>query len=159
MKKEILKELMEQNLEFAKHLLLKDGKLFPVAFMICKNEMGVIPLSFRDANEKDMQVAILRKLAKEKSADAVFMITESWYLGTNNVEDLGGSLSEHPMRKECVFVMGECENGRITMVQTFERENDKIIFGEKIDIDDTAITRFNFGIKDKKRDTTKISLN
>jgi len=159
MKKEVLKELMEHNLEFARHLLLKDGKLLPVAFMICKNEMGVIPLSFRDVNEKNMQVAILRKLAKEKGADAVFMITESWYLGTNKVEDLGGSISNHPMRKECIFVTGECENGRITVIQTFERENDKIIFGEKIDMDDVNITRFDFGIKDKKYDTDKISLN
>lgn len=159
MKKEMLKELMEHNLELARHLLLKDGKLLPVAFVICKNEMGIVPLSFRDANEKNMQAAIIRKLAKEKDADAVFMITESWYLGTNKVEDLGGSLSEHPMRKECVFLIGECENGRVTMVQIFERENDKIIFGEKIDIDDSAITRFNFGIKDKKYKPGTISLN
>ena len=153
MRIEKLKELMEYNIEFGKHLLTKDGKLFPVAFMICENDMGIIPLSFKDENEKDIQVKILRELGKAKNADAIFMMTESWYVTTKNKEELGTDLSKHPMRKECILVIGECEYGRIAIIQIFERKNDEIIFGEKIYMDRLCFTRFDFGLKDKKIST------
>lgn len=159
MKKEELKELMEYNLICAKRLLLRDGKLMPVAFMHNEKQIGIVPLSFKDANEKDMQVAILRKLVKEKNADAIFMITESWHVSINKGEDLNIIPSEHPMRKECIFLIGECKDGRIAMMQIFERENDKISFGEKIDMSEISDTRFDFGIKDKKFDPAITSLN
>lgn len=159
MKKEELKELMEYNLECARHLLLRDGKLIPVAFLRHGNEFNIIPMSFRDENEKDVQVAALRELVKKKNADVIFMIVESWYVTYENKEDLDIMPSEHPMRKECVFLVGECEDGRVAMTQIFERENDKIIFGEKIDMNESYSTRFDFGLKDKKHGSANPTLN
>ena len=159
MKKEELEELMISNLEYAKTLLARDGKLSPVAFLVYRDNIDIIGLSFRDDNEKIIQIKMLRKLVKEKDADAIFMITESWHVCTNKDEDLDIKPSENPMRKECIFIVGECENTRISMMQTFERENDKIVFGERIDMDGSETTRLNFGLKDKKYDINKISLN
>ena len=159
MKKEELEGLMTSNLEYAKRLLVRDGKVIPVAFMVYGNDIDIIGLSFRDEDEKVIQIKMLRELVKEKNADAVFIITESWHVCTNNAEDLFIKPSDNPMRKECIFVTGECENTRISMILSFERENDKIIFGERIDTDGLETTRLNFGIKDKKYDISKISLN
>jgi len=147
MKKEELKELMECNFEHAKRLLSRDGKLFPVALMFCGNEMGILPLSFKGDNEKDMAVATLRALAEKKNADAVCVIAESWCVTADTITV---APSKHPMRQECIVITGECENGKVTIIQTFKRENGKIVFGEKTYMDKPHINRFSFGIEDRK---------
>lgn len=159
MKREELEELMTSNLAYAKRLLVRDGKVVPVAFVVYGKNIDIIGLSFRDDDEKIVQIKMLRELAKEKNADAIFMITESWHVRTNKAEDLYIKPRDNPMRKECIFVTGECENARISMMQTFERENDKIVFGERIDMDGLETSRLNFGLKDKKYNIDKISLN
>lgn len=159
MKKEELEKLMVSNLEYAKRLLVRDGNVAPVAFVVYGDNIDIIGLSFRDENKKVVQIRMLREFVKKKNADAVFMITESWHVSTNKAEDLYIKPSENPMRKECIFVTGECENTRISIIQTFERKNDKIVFGERIVTDGLETTRLNFGIKDKKYDIDKISLN
>lgn len=154
MKKDELRNEMETHLESAKSLLLTDGYLVPVAFVYCGNIAYIIQLSFKDQEDKEKQIALLRAVVEEKNADAVFTITESWYVMAD--KDLNIAPSEHPMRKECIFLIGECEEGDITLIQIFERKNiddhEKIVFGEKKDI---GISHFfgklGFGIKDKRK--------
>lgn len=154
MKIEELKVAMEDMLETAKVLLIKDGKLVPVAFMEHHNNIDIIPLSFRDNDEKVRQLSILKDTVKKKSAEVVFMVTESWYV-TAESGNLSTEPSKHPMRKECIMMIGECEDGNFSIMQTFDREcgmeDGKIVFGEKIDIEETVSPRFNFGIKDRKK--------
>lgn len=150
MKKEELKDLMEQTLEKAKMLLLRDGKLMPVAFMHYENNIDVIGLSFRDNDEKNRQLSHLKKLAKKNKADAIFVVTESWYVTTDK-KDLAIIPSKHPMRKECIFIYGECEEGSITIMQIFDKKNEEFNFGEKIEMGEAISLKFDFGIKNKKK--------
>jgi hypothetical protein len=158
MKKEDLKSLMESVLEDSKTLLLKNGRLAPLAFMKCNEEIGVIPLSFRDDHEKNRQISILKVLVKKMNADAMFVVTESWY-----VTSYGGCIetepSKHPMRKECIMMTGECEDGRISIVQLFGHEDDSIVFGEKMDMGMPDSSKFNFGIMKKVHDEKLRNLN
>lgn len=147
MKKEELKNLMENSLEYAKNLLLRDGSLLPVAFIVYGDNIDIIGLTFRDNEEKDQELIFLRKLVREKNANAVYVIVESWYVTSNKI-DLTIEPSKHPMRKECIFIIGECKEGDITMMQIFDRKNGEIIFGEKTDIDKISSLKFDFGIKE-----------
>lgn len=150
MKKEELKYIMDQTLEQAKNLLLRDGKLWPVAFVHVGNDIHIIGLTFRNTREKDMQIYFLKKFVKEKNADVIFVAVESWYV-TSDKKDLTIVPSKHPNRKECIFLTGESEEGDFTTVQLFERKGEEIIFTEKIGMDNVSYTKFNFGIKDRKK--------
>lgn len=154
MKKEVLERIMEDILENAKSLLSRDGHLVPVAFLCARNDIGIIPLDFKNREEKERQVALLTKMVKLKNADALIMAAESWIVTSDN-PNLKITPSKHPMRKECICVVGECEEGDFTITQKFEREKDKdgdkIIFGEKNDMDIFGLSTFNFGIKNRKK--------
>lgn len=158
MKKEELKELMEDSLEKAKNLLLRDGKLVPVAFIYHGNNVDIICLTFKNAFEKDIHIRMLKKMIKKKNADAIFMITESWHVASKE-KNLNIIPSKHPLREECIFLVGECEHGRIAMMLPFGRKNKEIVFGKKFDMNGMAFTRFDFGLKDKKHKPTNSSLN
>lgn len=163
MKKDVLKILMDDTLEKSKELLLRDGYVAPVAFIFYGDEMGIIPLTFKNDEYKERQIYALREMARVKKADAVFIVMESWYV-TSDKKDLSIVPSKHPMRKECIFVVGECEEGDVTIIQKFERKEIKgverkenrekgrkenrgeIVFGEKDDIG-IGFSKFNFGIK------------
>lgn len=142
---------MEDTLEKSKTLLVRDGKLIPVAFIHHENIIDVIGLSFRDIYEKNMQLLFLKRLTKKKHADAIFIVTESWFVTTDK-KDLTIEPAKHPMRKECIFIYGECEEGNITLVQIFDHKDGEIVFGEKIDTSEPISLKFDFGIKKKKQD-------
>ena len=151
MKKGELKKLMEECLDQSKELLLRDGYLMPVAFVMHKDNFDTIGLSFRDNDEKNRQFTLLRKLVKEKNANTVFVIIESWYVASNK-KDLTIEPANHPMRKECIMMIGECEEGNITIMQIFDRKDGEIIFGEKIDMTEMGeidSLKLDFGIKKK----------
>ena len=158
---------MENILELAKIALEKDGKLAPMAFMRYGGDFEVMPLSFRDNDEKNRQLSLLRRIAMKKNADIVFILTESWYV-TSDIDHIDtGHLdiepSKDPARKECILMVGECEDESITIMQIFDREdgkeNGKIIFGEKIDMREMTSSIFNFGIKDRKKSKGLRDLN
>src|SRR3990167_9404617 len=140
MKKNELKDLMEFTLKKSKELLLRDGYVRPVAFMHYGNMVDIIGLTFKNQEDKEKQVYLLGKLARTKKADAIFIVAESWYV-VSDKRDLSIIPSKHPMRKECILVSGECEEGDVAITQKFERkeikneEKEEIIFGEKDDMD------------------------
>lgn len=145
---------MEDILETAKVLLEKDGKLVPIAFIENSDNIGIILLSFSDNDEKSIQLSILRDVAKAKNADAVILVTESWYVTTTSPV-ITVEPCKDPKRKECIMIVGECEDGNITLVQLFDREggkeNGKIVFREMIGMGGKVSLKFNFGIKDRKK--------
>lgn len=152
MNKQKLENEMKMALEKAKSLLLKDGRLVPVAFIHSKDGIDIFGLIFKDQKEKEAQMSFLKKIVREKNADAIFLIMESWYV-TYERKDLDKNLitpSKNPMRKECIFVFGECGEGNKGIMQEFEREKEngeKIVFGKKVDLN-RNICCFDFGIKD-----------
>ena len=153
MKKEELEHIMEEILENAKSLLSRDGYIAPVAFLCIGNEIRVIPLNFKNREEKERQVVLLTKVARLENADALIMVAESWYV-ISNKPSLEIEPSKHPMRKECIFVIGEYEEGDITISQQFEREDkegDRIIFGDRDNMNTSGFSKFNFGIKNRKK--------
>lgn len=171
MKKDELKVMMEDILGQSKSLLLRDGYLVPVAFMYSGNDLDIFGLKFRTQKEKDEQIMLLRHIVKMKKADAVIMVVESWYV-TSDKKDLSIIPSKHPMRKECIFIIGECGEGNSTIMQKFERNTEKekekkertkkgikeeiIVFGEKDNTDtDIGFSKLSFGVKDREKDRDK----
>jgi hypothetical protein len=154
MKKEELRMATDDILETAKRLLVKDGGLVPMAFIVCGNNVDIKPLSFRDNDEKHRQLSLLRDYVKKKNVDAIVVLAESWYV-TSDSSDIILEPSKDPTRKECILMTGEDENGNFSIVQIFDREggkeNGKVIFGERVDVDETISLQFNFGIKDRKK--------
>lgn len=157
MKKEELKDLLEGTLEKAKELLLRDRRLVPVAFVHFEKIIDVISLSFRDNNEKSCQLSLLKKFIKEKHADAILIVAESWYV-TTDIKNLRIEPSKHSMRKECIIIYGECEEGSISLMQIFDNKDGEIIFGEKIDRKNISM-KFDFGINKNKQNTDLRNLN
>ncbi len=155
MEKDQLKDLMEHTLEQSKKLLLRDGYVTPVGFICYGDKIDIVCLTFKNQEDKGIQIGALGKITRTKKADAVFIISESWYV-TSVKKDFSIIPSEHPMRKECIIVVGECEQGDVNIMQKFERhkreneEKDDFIFGEK-EYNDTGFSRFSFGIKKQKR--------
>ena len=143
-----LRILMEENLEKAKTLLLRDGYVAPMGFIFIGKEIGVCPLRFKDEKEKAKQLFAFKKFAKIKNADAVFVIIESWYVTTDKI-DKSIIPSKHPDRKECIFAIGEGKEGAITIIQTFGRKKKKIIFEDKMEMKGMESAIFNFGIKEE----------
>lgn len=154
MKKEMLKSMIEEVLETAKMILVKDGKLVPISFVGKDGNIEIMPLSFRDKDEKISQLSMLKDFVKKKNADTIFVVTESWYVETDR-DHLTMAPSKDPRRRECIMIIGECEEGSVAVIQLFSREdgkeNGKIVFGKKIDDDEGTVSlKFNFGIKDRK---------
>ena len=143
-----LRILMEENLEKSKALLLRDGYIAPMGFIFIGKQIGICPLRFKDEKEKVRQLSAFKMFAKIKKADAVFVIIESWYVTTDKIEK---SIipSKHPDRKECIFVIGECKEGVITISQKFGRKKKKIIFEDKMEMKGMESIIFNFGIKEE----------
>lgn len=142
--KDELRTLMEENLEKAKSLLLRDGYVAPVAFIFVGKNIGICPLRFTDEREKFTQMTALKMFAKAQKADAIFVIIESWYVTADKIDVVP---SKHPDRKECIFVIGECKEGDITITQKFGRKNEKIIFEDKFEMEGMKSDIFDFGIK------------
>ena len=130
MKKDELKDLMEDTLEKSKELLSRDGYVSPVAFICYGDRVDIIALSFKNEEDKEKQIRVLGKLARMKKADAIYIVVESWYV-TSDKKDLSIIPSKHPMRKECIFVSGECEEGDVLIIQKFEIKEIKEIKEKK----------------------------
>lgn len=67
------------------------------------------------------------------------------------------------MRKECIFIVGECEEGDITIMQSFGRKrgegNKEIIIFEDMHDIDTISSNFNFGIKKRKKNNLDLNFD
>lgn len=154
MKEEEFKLTLDNALEQAKTLLLRDGKLIPVALVHSGNDAHVLGLSFRDNEQKNEQLTLLKKFVKLKNADAIFVIVESWYVTTDE-ENLTIEPSKHPMRKECIVVFGEYEGGNLTVMQIFGRKDNEIIFEKKLYMEESISGKFDFGIKNRNKNMNK----
>ncbi len=156
MKIEKFKLFVEAIFEQSKRLLVKDGYVVPVAFVKCGDNINIIELKFEDGASKDKQLRILKEIVKDKNADSIVIVVESWLVISKNL-DIGVEPSKHPMREECILITGECEDGNVSAAQLFHRDrdnkdNDKIVFGEKIDLDKDLFSKFDFGIyKENKK--------
>ncbi len=152
MKKEEFKLILENVLEDAKTLLLNAGKLMPVALMYYENDIHALGLSFKDQEQKDEQLSLLKKFVKLKNADAIFVIVESWYVTTDK-EKLTVEPSKHPMRKECILVSGEYEGGNLIVMQIFGRKDENIVFEQKVYMEESISEKFDFGIKNRNKNS------
>ena len=150
MNKQELKDQMEYALEKAKTLIVRDGKLVPVALLHFDNQVDVIGLSFKNEDEKNRQLSLLKTFVKMKKSDSIIVVIETWYVLANR-KNISIKPSRHPMRKESILVYGECEEGSISIMQIFDKINNKIIFGEKIEFEEAVSYKFDFGIADKNK--------
>lgn len=154
MKIEKFKLFVEAIFEQSKRLLVKDGYVAPVAFVKCGNNINIIELKFEDDATKNKQLRILKEIVKDKNADSIVIVVESWLVIAGDI-NIGVSPSKHPMRKECILITGECEDGNVSAAQLFHRDRDnkdKIVFGEKMDLDKGLFSKLDFGIcKENKK--------
>lgn len=122
--------------EQAKENLLKDGKVLPVVFGILPSGEAIgVPLTFENAEEKYEQFSSLQKFFKEKGVTACTTIIESWLVLGKEEKTLKVPPSEHPERKECIYVNGKMPGRTYTIVIPFERKGKDVQFKEEIVFD------------------------
>ncbi len=131
MNREGLLAFMNQSLEKAKSFLVKDGGVEPVAFLMTKGSVRVMPLVFEDLEEKRFVQAVVKAMAKNVRADAVVVVAEAWMAKCqkDEAEDFfSRSVSEIPGRVECIVVSGASASGNLQLIAEFGRDNEKVVF-------------------------------
>jgi hypothetical protein len=125
MNKEELTRLLEGFKKIAKELLLKDGALLPVCFLIDQdNDLAAIPLRFTDNREKDLMAQLIEEAFKLKKPKAVVFISESWLLVTEDIpfEEARRLIpSEHKDKTEIIALVGKSRQATVGMVVEIKR--------------------------------------
>jgi len=114
--------------ESAKKMLLKDGHVYPVAFLVKEDGVAGIALEF-DQDGKRTAYAKLCKFAQEQHALGVITINECW-VGTN----MDVAPSEDENRKEGIFIMSLGRGFTDSLLIPFTRDGDDITFGTEEDM-------------------------
>lgn len=80
-------------------------ELAPAVFIGNKNEVRIVCGSFSNGPEKDVFAQVIKKIAKEMSADFILFVSESWVLPPEYSQDFMDnrgkypSVSDHPPKK------------------------------------------------------------
>jgi len=128
--KEKLHEIAQGLMDIATKNLIRDGNLFPVAFVVRPGgvmEIGPVPMSSDRA--KDATSDMLKEFVRE-GAKAVGLITEAW---TVSLSDPTGEDTEayrtgrkrvrtDPLRKEAIVINAACRDGDLSLIGAFDRD-------------------------------------
>jgi hypothetical protein len=120
-------ETVEQILGGAKHNLITDGSVQPVAFLHCQNgERFVTPL--RLAGEYEQRTGYMLTLGKKLKQEGkhlleALMVMEGWFVEKPDFP-LTVRPSQHPARQEAIVLVGrDAKRTRYTsVVQPFRRD-------------------------------------
>lgn len=131
MEKERLLEMMDGFKQKAFDIFLENGNISPVAFMVSKKSIGIMPMTFTSDSEKEMSKLALQAAAEKVNAEAVVMVNEAWVAFLKK----GEALPNMPVRdmaekKECIIVSASTKDETITMLTILERTPNGINLGE-----------------------------
>ena len=131
MEEKRLLSMMEGFKQKAFDIFLENGNISPVAFLVSKKYIGIMPLAFRDDSEKEMSQLALQSAAEKVNAEAVIMVNEAWVAFLKK----GQSIPDMPIRdmaekKECIIVSASTKDETITMLTILERTPNGVNLGE-----------------------------
>lgn len=131
METNLLLKRTKLELQKAKFILEIQGQLNPMFVFYKGNKLVPIVTNFRDDNDKEKVVSILKRKVKESNIDYYAFMSECWYYTSSKVPtNIIIRPTNHPERKEAIAVSGFSKEGnRIQMLLPFTRNKDKIEFG------------------------------
>lgn len=149
MKEELSLEKLQQAVEYN---LTNDGFLAPVIFMCTHTGMEVLNASeYMESDEgKDTLIDILCSYIPEKEIYKVYIISEAWSyvmpkdMDENDVKRLmqTARYRETLERAEVYQIIEITEKGASMLCRQFVREDDEIVLGDSLKIDDAQLVRF-----------------
>ena len=144
-------DFKDQIHHMVKEMFESNGGINPVVFALCKPEKegeqlvvtvleGMAPLFNSDIN-KEIAAGLIRKTMTKLKPLAIAFVTEAWVIVANKDElsneefekmKSGGiKPSEHPDRKEVLFITTETHNRENIMSWDITEENDKRVLSKE----------------------------
>lgn len=149
MKEDFSIEKLQHAIEYN---LTNDGFLVPVIFMCTYSGMEVFDASdyMGSDEEKDKLVDTLCSYIPEKGIYKVYIVSEAWSyampkgMNENDVERMmqTASYREKLDRVEVYQIIEITSKGASMLCRQFVREDDEIVLGDTIQIDDAQLVRF-----------------
>lgn len=149
MKEEFSLEKLQQAIEYN---LTNDGFLVPVIFMCTRTGMEVLDASeyMESDEEKDKLIDTLCSYIPEKGIYKVYIVSEAWSyampkdMDERDVKRLMQTTSYRDTlkRAEVYQIIEITEKGASMLCRQFDREDDEIILGDTLKIDDAQLVRF-----------------
>jgi len=149
MKEDVSLETLQHTIE---HNLKNDGYLVPVIFMCTGAGTEVFDASdyMGSDEEKDRLVATLCSYIPEKGIYKVYIVSEAWsYVMPKDITEKElkrmmqtASYRDTLDRVEVYQIIEITRKGASMLCRQFEREDDEIVLGDSIKIDDAQLIRF-----------------
>ncbi|MBA4372299.1 MAG: hypothetical protein C0402_05505 [Thermodesulfovibrio sp.] len=149
--RESLIGLMSQMTGRAKDILMQEGAVSPVAFLVVGNKLCGVPLEFCNDREKDITKTMIKDIAKKSGAEAVITIMEAWTATAENGAFPDCSVSEMPNRRECIVVTGVSAYHKFMTMVEFSHKGERIILGDEKPFHQGFDSSFTDGIWDSPR--------
>ena len=132
MNKEKLHAIAQGLMDIATKNLIRDGELFPVAFVVRPGgvmEIGPVPMG--SDRDKDVTSDMLKVFVRA-GAKAVGLITEAWTVSLSDPTDEATEAYRtgrkrartDPLRKEAIVITAACRDGDLSLMGVFERGPD-----------------------------------
>lgn len=122
-----VERLGAQFMQMALDNLMQDGYVAFATLLISGNSCNPVMLEQVNAEQKARLGEFLRVLARSGAVDGIVIISEAWTLvpGTACDLPLTSPVSEHPDRKEGVFVQLSSKEGDLLVTTTFDRDKNR----------------------------------
>ena len=149
MKEEFSLEKLQQAIEYN---LTNDGFLVPIIFMCTRAGMEVLDASeYMESDEgKDKLIDSLCSYIPEKGIYKIYIVSEAWsYVMPKDMEERDvkrllqtTAYREKLPRVEVYQIIEITETGASMLCRQFAREDDEIVLGDTLKIDDAQLVRF-----------------
>lgn len=128
------KSMLDALTDRARENLEDYGRLVPVAFIFSKGSFDIVACPWSGNEEKEAAIALLRRMARSKNADAIAILAEAWYAELENCKSLddwdGTPASKMKNREEVVHVYVEALDGCWMGVADITRDGGRPTFGK-----------------------------
>ena len=137
---------LNEYLKIAKELIVKDGKLMPVAFLKVKGEESPVIAGLEIPEDQRTRQFMFFKLGAKvrldrKEIDEITFLSEVWYSNPSKDkfdENKFIMPSQDPEKKEAIMILSADIKGKYNFsIQPFKKEGEKITFekDEKVETD------------------------
>ena len=128
-----LKAMLDELIGMARINLESYGHLVPVTLIFSGGKFDIVATPFRNDEDKEVTVIMLRGMAREKNATAVAMLAEAWHatLPCMTLDSWDGTpASKMKNRREVVQVYVEEQDGYWLGLAPITRVNGRPSFAE-----------------------------
>lgn len=138
-----LTEFLDTQCETTKQIFNDRGQIYPLWIIEPKaGDLILVPTAWENDRDKDFAVEAIKDLLKVCEAKRYAFVTEAWIVDVRNKHEipkshqLGGSLANHPDRREVVMVTVEDRHQSMTrMFYILRPEHGKPVLSAAEDMD------------------------